>query len=396
MVEVQNKNTEGFFNTSEELQPKLCPECGSVNVIKAGFRYPDGVAVQRFHCKKCEKRFSKSYKTSTGINSHQLSVILQGAKKLDSATETKTVAGEMEKNQQEIKGKIFDFLLYLNRQNYSEETIRLNRSSLNTLVNRGANLFDSDSVKDVMKAQKWSPNRQRNVIIAYTNFLKHNKLEWEPPLCKVTDTFPFIPTEQELDALITSAPNKLSTFLLLLKETAMRRGEAKRLQWTDLDKERNTLTLNLPEKNSNARIWKLSAQLMAQLDALPRESEIIFGNARMDSLKVAYLRLRHKQADKLKNPRLLKIGFHTFRHWKGTMLYHRTKDALYVRDFLGHKSIKNTEKYINIERKLFADYTGDEYSVKVTSEPHEATTLLEQGFEWVGVKENLIFLRKRK
>jgi hypothetical protein len=54
------------------------------------------------------------------------------------------------------------------------------------------------------------------------------------------------------------------------------------------------------------------------------------------------------------------------------------------------------EKYINIERKMFADYTGDEYSVKVTSEQHEAVTLLEQGFEWVGVKENLIFLRKRK
>jgi len=373
-----------------------CPECGSANVIRAGFRYSNDIAIQRFCCKNCDKRFSNAYKTSESIDKHQLSVSLQDAKKLDSATEYKTVAGEMERTQQEIKGKIFDFLLYLERQNYSEETIRLNRSSLNTLVNRGAKLFDSDSVKDVMKAQQWSPNRRRNVIIAYTNFLKHNKLEWEPPLCKVTDTFPFIPTEQELDALITSAPKKLSTFLLLLKETAMRRGEAKRLQWIDLDKERSTLTLNLPEKNSNARIWKLSAQLMAQLDALPKVSETMFGNARMDSFKMAYLRLRHKQSDKLKNPRLLKIGFHTFRHWKATMLYHRTKDALYVRDFLGHKSIKNTEKYINIERKMFADYSGDEYSVKVTSEQCEATTLLEQGFEWVGVKENLIFLRKRK
>jgi integrase len=80
----------------------------------------------------------------------------------------------------------------------------------------------------------------------------------------------------------------------------------------------------------------------------------------MDSLKVAYLRLRHKKQINSKNPRLLKIGFHTFRHWKATMLYHRTKDALYVRDFLGHKSIKNAEKYINIERKMFADYSSDE------------------------------------
>ena len=39
---------------------------------------------------------------------------------------------------------------------------------------------------------------------------------------------------------------------------------------------------------------------------------------------------------------------------------------------------------------------GDEFTVKVTAKQEEATTCLEQGFEWVGVKDNLIFLRKRK
>jgi hypothetical protein len=58
--------------------------------------------------------------------------------------------------------------------------------------------------------------------------------------------------------------------------------------------------------------------------------------------------------------------------------------------------MKNTEKYINIERKMFADYEGDEFTVKVTCKQKEATTYLEQGFEWVAIKDNLIFLRKRK
>lgn len=114
------------------------------------------------------------------------------------------------------------------------------------------------------------------------------------------------------------------------------------------------------------------------------------------ALKSAFLHLRKKQAVKLQNPRLLKIGFHTLRHWKATMLYHRTKDALYVRDFLGHKSMKNTEIYINIERKMFADYGDDEFTVKVASKQEEVTKYLEVGFEWVGTKDNLIFLRKRK
>jgi hypothetical protein len=37
-----------------------------------------------------------------------------------------------------------------------------------------------------------------------------------------------------------------------------------------------------------------------------------------------------------------------------------------------------------------------EVTVKVTSKQEEATKYLETGFEWVGVKDNLIFLRKRK
>ena len=55
------------------------------------------------------------------------------------------------------------------------------------------------------------------------------------------------------------------------------------------------------------------------------------------------------------------------------MLYHRTKDPFFVRDFLGHKSMKNTEKDVNIERKMFAEYGNDEFTVKVTSRQEEAT-----------------------
>jgi integrase len=97
---------------------------------------------------------------------------------------------------------------------------------------------------------------------------------------------------------------------------------------------------------------------LAQLNALPKNNTKVFGDGRMDTLKIAFLHLRKKQAAKLQNPRLLSIGFHTLRHWKVTTLYHRTKDSLYVRDFLGHKTMKNTERYVNIERKMFANYEG--------------------------------------
>jgi integrase len=377
-----------------------CPECGSSDLCRNGKRYSNGLEIQRFSCNNCELRFSdpaaKALKTIMDINGNSQICALKDAKNLDTATELKAVVGENEKSQQEAKGKILELCLYLKRQNYSEETIRLNRIALKVLSERGANLFDTDSVKDVIAKQTWSSNRKRNVINAYNLFLKLNKMTWEQPRCNVEESIPFIPTEQEIDALISAAPRKLATFLLMLKETAMRRGEAKRIEWINIDSEKNTITLNHPEKHSNSRMWKVTPQLVAQLNALPKDSTKVFGDSRMDTLKIAFLRLRKKQAIKMQNPRLLSIGFHTLRHWKATTLYHRTKDPLYVRDFLGHKSMKNTERYINIERKMFANYDGDEFTVKVTAKQDEATTYLEQGFEWIGVKDNLIFLRKRK
>jgi len=41
--------------------------------------------------------------------------------------------------------------------------------------------------------------------------------------------------------------------------------------------------------------------------------------------------------------------------------------------------MKNTEKYVNIERKMFVDYGNDEFTVKVTSKQEEATRYLEVG-----------------
>jgi hypothetical protein len=77
------------------------------------------------------------------------------------------------------------------------------------------------------------------------------------------------------------------------------------------------------------------------------------------------------------------------------MLYHQTKDPYYVKQFLGHKCLSNTEIYITIERTVF-EPSSDEYTVKVTKEPEEIKELLEIGFEYICEKEELVFLRKRK
>lgn len=132
------------------------------------------------------------------------------------------------------------------------------------------------------------------------------------------------------------------------------------------------------------------------LKNLPKNSQKIFGNSTYDSLKQTLQLSRKRLATKLQNPRLLKITFHTFRHWKATTLYHQTKDIYYVKEFLGHRSIKNTEIYVTIERTIFSESNADEFTVKVAGKPDEIKNLLEVGFEYICEKDDLLFFRKRK
>ena len=120
-----------------------------------------------------------------------------------------------------------------------------------------------------------------------------------------------------------------------------------------------------------------------------------FLNSSISSMKSMFLTLRKRLSTKLQNPRLRRITFHTLRHWKATTLYHKTKDIFYVKQFLGHKSIKNTEIYINIEHTLF-DQGNDEFTVRVAQKPEEIKEYLEVGYEYVCQKDKLIFMRKRK
>jgi integrase len=115
------------------------------------------------------------------------------------------------------------------------------------------------------------PGATKQADPAYTLFLKSSGLYWEKPKCNVVRKLHFIPLEEELDALIAGCGKKTSTFLRLLKETAMRAGEAKSILWTEVDTERRLITLNSPEKGSNPRVWKVSAKLIGLLNSMPKD-----------------------------------------------------------------------------------------------------------------------------
>jgi integrase len=264
------------------------------------------------------------------------------------------------------------------------------------MLKRGADLYDPESVKTCIARQPWSQGRKANAVDAYATFLKMIGGEWDPPRYKGQRKIPFIPTETEVDQLIAGCSQRMGTFLQLLKETGARSGEAWSLTWQDVDTATKTVRIT-PEKNSNPRIFHVSQKLALMFEALPKTyGDGVFATPPqpLDHHRDHFTQQRKRIAHKLKNPRIQRITFHTLRHFKGTMEYHRTKDILHVMQTLGHKNIKNTLIYVQLAEELFKDQ--QEYISKVAKTEKDACSLIDAGFEFVcDFNGNKIF-RKRK
>jgi integrase len=126
---------------------------------------------------------------------------------------------------------------------------------------------------------------------------------WEKPKTNIIRKIPFIPNEAEIDGLIAGSPTSVATFLELLKQTAMRSGEAIRLQWKDLDLEKRLITLNEPEKGSLPRQWNnLSQKLIDMLNAMPRNDVRVFGSYTLSSLKAMFSRAKKEWLPSYRTP----------------------------------------------------------------------------------------------
>lgn len=294
----------------------------------------------------------------------------------------------------EAKGKIIEFAWHLKKNGRTEMTIKNMTNTLRSLMKDGANLADPETVKEVIANRPILESSKHTIVNTYKSFAKFMKIAWEPPKYNCRSKLPFIPLEREIDDLIAHCGKKTSTVLQLLKETGMRIGEALRTEWIDVDAERRTVRVD-PEKGSNPRILKMSDKLLGMINRLPRVNSRIFGTSTQNSFQVCFNISRKRAAQKLQNPRLLQVHFHTLRHWKGTMEYHKTKDPWHVKHILGLKSLKNIETYINLDQVLF-ESPVEEFHVKVAEKPEEIKALLEVGFEYICQKDGLAFLRKRK
>lgn len=425
------KSADSKEPTQPLTQPPLkCPECGSSRIWKDGLRYARGeaggeIAVQRYICRDCGRRFSEDtalgsrmgsnptnrrnirrsesylqpnnhvFNLSSGPSLCQVSVTeTEGTKNLShQRTRQKQAAGA---TTPDIKGTIVEYMWHLKKHGYREGTIERRIEIIKRLVKLGADLWDPESVKKIMAIQEtWSLGTKDIVRQAYSNFVEMEGLTWQPPKYAIPEKLPFIPLQKEIALLINACGKRVSIFLQGLKETGADPGELLATEWIDLNEEKRIIAINHPVKGHNARILPVSSDFIGRLQLLPKKSQRIFSTT-MNNMYTNFWGQRKRAAHSFNNPRIENVTFTSIRHWKATTEYHRTKDILHVKHLLGHKSLNSTMIYIDIERAIYGELRDDEFTVRVAKTLEEDRELIEVGFEYVTERKGAKIYRKRK
>jgi integrase len=298
-------------------------------------------------------------------------------------------------DQRTVLGDILTFGFWARKQGYREWTVRASVAQLKA-VSKRTNILEPEVFKEYLASNKLSESRKERLANTLAMFYKWKGIPFDKPRYRKIEKLPFIPLESEIEQLVSGMGKKTASLLQLLRETGMRCGEGWNAKWADIDFERSTITVR-PEKNSNSRVLKISNRLIAMLNRMPRNSSFIFHDEKQDpitSLLYArrnFERQRKRLAAKLQNYRLMQIHFHTLRHYFATMTYHRTRDVLYTKHLLGHRSLIHTLRYVQL-----VNFESDDFVVKIATDKASRVSLLEEGFELIGQDGNEWYLRKRK
>jgi integrase/recombinase XerD len=259
----------------------------------------------------------------------------------------------------------------MKNENLSDYTIRFASKALKR-ISKQANLSKPETVKRFIANLQVSNGYKKNLCLAYNKYCEYYNIEWQMPRYMPEARTRRIPTTQNINMLIANASRPLATKLAISKETGLRPVELCNLKVKDVDLEQRVI-YPTTAKHGSARTLKISNNTRAMIknhinkNKLNPNDKLFKGDA--ENYSKYYRRMRNNLAEKLGNPTLKTIRLYDFRHYFATMLYHKTKDLLYVKQQMGHKKVETTLKYV----QLLNITEEDEYTCKTATNVKEAT-----------------------
>lgn len=342
-------------------------------------------------CRICGHRFSEKTDLSRiqQTSARQICVLDEKAKNLVRAKQKNEAL-------KESKPHLVNFSWYLQKEGYSEATIKTYTNYVKNMGKLGE-LNDPEEIKGVIATHYIDKNSQRMACCSYDNYLKFKGGIWKKPRYKPEHKQVFIPTDEELRIAVNTGYKENFVFVKFLYETGARSNEAQRLEWTDLDPERRNVKIKA-SKNGNSRTLEISRELMDLLFSLPKDpnKKTVFFKKSYNSRSSAFNN-RMKRLAKIHNNRRFKnIHFHTFRHCKALREYHKTRDILYVMGVLGHRKLNTTYIYVSLYHQIYKPQQPNQFLTKIASTKKERIDLINDGWSLVEKEGDDWYFRKPK
>ena len=155
-------------------------------------------------------------------------------------------------------------------------------------------------------------------------------------------------TKDEMDRLIAVSTRNLKPIIVMAINTGMRRGEIFNLQWSHVDL-KNRIIEVADSKNGDQRFTHINDTLLNTLQLLPHriDTPYVFpgkNGGRLTDIKKPFLNARKRAG-------LDDVRFHDLRHTFASHLVMAGVDLTTVKEHLGHKSTKMTERYSHLSPK---------------------------------------------
>ena len=285
-------------------------------------------------------------------------------------------------------------MLWMKRNAYANTTIKATGKRLKHLQ-KNTNLTKPELVKTFIANKKCGNAFKECLIETYDLLMRSIGLTWKKPFYKRYDKLPKIPTEQNINMLISHASPRMALILSMSRDLGSRPIELTWLKVADINLQKGIVSLT-GAKNTVGRNGKIKSNTLEMLKKYITKKHLNLNErifpTESENISESYRKLRNRLAKNLQDPILKTIRLYDFRHFKASMEYHKTKDLLYIKQLLGHKDLRTTLRYT----QLLENLGNDEYHCKTAKTIKEATQLIENGFQYITEIDGTKLFKKRK
>lgn len=243
-------------------------------------------------------------------------------------------------------------------------------------LKKSCDTANPEALKAYVASLKVSNAYKECLIEAYAVFMKSVNQKWNQPFYDRYDKKRKAPKEELIDFIISHARPVMKLKLSIQKDLGTRPIELFWLKVRDIDQETAIVSIT-GAKHTIGREGKLKIGTLQQLRIYIEKNQLKLNDyvfkGTSDNMGATYRTLRNRLAKKYGRPELKQVQLYDFRRFFASKAYHLSGKELLVKQLLGHRDFRSTEKYIS----LFDNNAVSWISIKATNDEEKQKCIAE-------------------